>query len=760
MRAISLARLLPVPKITVTTCKLRCYGPRAKPPMTHKTDITVDKLVDMIKTGELSLPEMQRGYVWKADRVRDLLDSLYRGYPSGAILVWDTDRGVPNRDLAISQGENPFQGRKLLLDGQQRLTSLSSILRGEPVQVHGKQKTIDILFNLDHPEGPPTEEPQDSDVDDGESDIDDDDDDDDAPTTPTPQDRLRNLAFAKASQALLSSSTWIRVADIFSDKPDSEILARALPGGWNDPNFKKYSERLQRVRKIRDYSYVMQVLDRTMEYEEVAEIFVRVNSRGVKLRSSDLALAQITSRWRDSLRLFEGFQTRCQEKGFFLDVGQIVRALVVFATGQSRFKTVGTLSQQKLESVWPKTQANILWALGYLKSLRIDTTAMLSSPFLIIALAYYHEFHPSLTGDEGRTLRRWLLYANARGHFSRGSTETILDSDLALIRAGRGPMDLLELLQRQVGRLEFTARDLVGSSPKSPILPVIFLALRERGALDLQSGVALTSPDVSRSRLDNWHFVFPDSQLGSAHAERSERKELANIVFLNSVKRGKKSNGPANRWIAKARESFGDKALAAHRLPTDLEVYQAANFRAFLDYRRQALADLLKDFIDGAETGELTTEHIASWIRGGETDSVEFKQRAIDDNGQVLDYVSKEVASFLNTNGGAVLLGVDDDGKLVGIDPDIERLKKPSADNYQKVIIDHLIQRLGKVHVPAIKVSLPRVEGINLCVIQVERGASSAYVTGPNKQPIFWIRAANQCQALVGKEIEDYVSQR
>src|SRR6202046_1719241 len=98
-----------------------------------KTDISVRQLIDKVEHGELVLPEMQRRYVWPATRVRDLLDSLYRGYPSGAILVWETDREMPSRNLAVDQNRSPFKGHKLLLDGQQRLTSLTAILRGIPV---------------------------------------------------------------------------------------------------------------------------------------------------------------------------------------------------------------------------------------------------------------------------------------------------------------------------------------------------------------------------------------------------------------------------------------------------------------------------------------------------------------------------------------------------------------------------------------------------------------------------------------------------
>ena len=95
---------------------------------------------------------MQRRYVWRSTRVRDLLDSLYRGYPSGSILVWETDKEQPTQEMSVVQNKSPFTGHILLLDGQQRLTSLASIINGEPLIVRGRRRPIDILFNLDHPE--------------------------------------------------------------------------------------------------------------------------------------------------------------------------------------------------------------------------------------------------------------------------------------------------------------------------------------------------------------------------------------------------------------------------------------------------------------------------------------------------------------------------------------------------------------------------------------------------------------------------------
>src|SRR3989337_4470904 len=106
----------------------------------------------MLERGDLPLPEMQRRYVWRSTRVRDLLDSLYRGYPSGAILLWETDEAVPLQEFAVSQQRNPYQSTRLLLDGQQRLTSLLAVIRGAQVNGRGRKRPIELLFNLEHPD--------------------------------------------------------------------------------------------------------------------------------------------------------------------------------------------------------------------------------------------------------------------------------------------------------------------------------------------------------------------------------------------------------------------------------------------------------------------------------------------------------------------------------------------------------------------------------------------------------------------------------
>src|SRR3989338_1208716 len=355
----------------------------------QKTDISVRELVDKVQRGELTLPEMQRRYVWTATRVRDLLDSLYRGYPSGIILVWETDEDIETRSMAVKSTKTPTTSQKLLLlDGQQRVTSLSAVLSGEPVHVRNRKRPIDILFNLEHPEGAPIEitEVDENDInpdlqevegeEESERDI---------------QEEMKKRTFVVASRALQNNPLWVPVSDIFK-KTDKEIL-KPIGITSDDERWDKYSARLQKIRKITDYPYVMQVLEKNMSYEEVTEIFVRVNSLGIKLRGSDLALAQITSRWKGFMNLVEKFASEFNDDSdYIVESGLPVRMLVVFATNQSKFKTVGKISKDKLEAAWKEATDALRFAINFAHSnARIDNLYLLSSPFLLIPIAVcYH----------------------------------------------------------------------------------------------------------------------------------------------------------------------------------------------------------------------------------------------------------------------------------------------------------------------------------------------------------------------------------
>jgi hypothetical protein len=180
------------------------------------------------------------------------------------------------------------------------------------------------------------------------------------------------------------------------------------------------------------------VLERKLSYDEVTEIFVRVNSLGAKLRSSDLALAQITAKWRHSLQIFQDFQSECAKLDFDLDLGIHLKNLIAFTTGQSRFLTVGRLGIDQLKVGWKDAQEGMHFAMNCLRSnVGIDSPALMSSPFLMIALAFFGQSRKyKVDAETAKQLRYWVLTANAKGRYSRGSSETLLDQDLASIRDG------------------------------------------------------------------------------------------------------------------------------------------------------------------------------------------------------------------------------------------------------------------------------------------------------------------------------------
>lgn len=567
----------------------------------QQQNIPIATLVDMYKRGELRLPEIQRHYVWQGTRVRDLLDSLYRGYPSGSILMWETDEPVPTRDFAIAQDTNAFAGRKLLLDGQQRLTSLTAVLNGDAVNVRGRKRPIDILFNLEHPEGPPV------DVIEVESDeissttpddeILDDSDEVDENVTGL-QEKLNLRTFVVASKNLQSLPQWVSVSEVFKTANDAEILEKAGIESFKDPRYQKYSDRLKKLRAIKDYQYVVHVLERGMSYEEVTEIFVRVNSLGAKLRSSDLALAQMSSRWLNLLKELEEFQDECEQSWFTIDLGHFVRAIVIFATKQCLFRTVASTPIETLKDGWKQAKEGLRFAINFLRTnAGMEDESLLSSPMFIHVLAAVSRVKDNkLSVDEQNKLLHWLLVANARGHYSRGSTETLLNEDLAIIFRTGDIGALMEPVKRQFGRLHIEPSDLAGRGVNSPLFSLSYLALKAAGAKDWYSGLGLSLTHQGKLHFIQWHHIIPKSLLKSKY-ETGEINEIANMAFITGQTNRRISNKDATDYLVDVIEKQGKDALESQCVPVNPELWSTDRYRDFIEYRRTALAERMNEFI-------------------------------------------------------------------------------------------------------------------------------------------------------------------
>lgn len=559
-----------------------------------KVDYKVSVLVDKIARQELQLPEMQRKYVWTATKVRDLLDSLYRGYPSGVILAWEPAGHVETTHFAVpteAGGMKPL----LLLDGQQRLTSLSAVLRGEPVKVKGRTRPVEILFNLDHPE----ELTFITEVNAGSESDDDADEPDEAEDDLLT--RVSRRAFVVASNQVLALPNWVKVTDVFK-REEGEILQQIGLTGFDDPRYGKYTARLKALRAIKDYEYRVDVLESSKSYEEVTEIFVRVNSLGAKLRSSDLALAQITAKWNGSLALFTDYQGQLASRGFDLDLGIHLKTLVSLITGQSRFLTVGSLTRTQLEDGWKRTQRSLNFAVDFAKSnLHIESPSLLSSPFLLIALAYWADQrgYRSEPGD-AQGFSQWFLAANAKGRYSRGSSETLLDQDLAALRGGGGATELTQRFVQQVGRLDFTSADLVGRTARSGAFKTMFLAFRANGAQDWTTQLNISPKHADKADKIEFHHIFPKAYMRKVRSDLDPRlvDDIANLAFI-----GAKTNKEISAHAPKEYAAwYSEELLKAQLVEFPDGTDDPDSFERFVENRRSALAQEINKFLGFTNT--------------------------------------------------------------------------------------------------------------------------------------------------------------
>ena len=492
----------------------------------------------------------------------------------------------------------------MLLDGQQRLTSLSAIIRGELVHVRGRVRPMDILFNLEHPDALElvTEVNEDDDTDEEDTA-------EEAIGDASEDELLKRfdrMTFVVSAKKLAALPHWVSVTEVFRETSDAPFLKAAGVTSMEDPRYDKYTMCLKQLRSIKDYQYRVHILDRDKSYEEVTEIFVRVNSLGAKLRSSDLALAQITATWRDSLKIFQQFEGACKEQGFDLGLGVHLKNLVSFATGQSRFRAVSGLSKKRIQKGWEDAKQGMDFALNFLRSnADIDSITLLSSPFLIISVANYGHFKDyNLSPEEARLLRYWVLVANAKARYSRGSSETFLDQDLATIKRGGEIPGLLQLLRTQVGRLDVLPGDLENRNSRSAYFKTMFLAFREQGATDWRDQLVISLKHSGAQHTLQFHHIFPQGVLKKQHLPTAKINDICNLSFISGRTNRKISDKEPSLYLPDIVAKQGAEALTKQSIPNEPAKWNVDTYDDFLARRRQLVADRLNKFL-GHDAAEL-----------------------------------------------------------------------------------------------------------------------------------------------------------
>ncbi len=553
----------------------------------------ISELVEEVSRHDLVLPEMQRRYVWKSTQVRDLFDSLYRGYPVGSILEWERPSGEDGRNFDVGETAGLLRTgqRRLLLDGQQRLTSLTAIIKDQELLVRGRKKSLDVLFNVLHPDfddeevlDAPEDEMEEDDAQDVEDEVENDSLD------------FARKTFVVSTKKLLNQPNWLSLRTIFKEQQIKLWLSVLKGLGLSNDSVQaqKIAERISRVQQIKDIQIPVVTLGCGMDYRTVTDVFCRVNSAGARLRGSDLALAQITSRWPGSLKMFEDFQKKHETNGQQLfDLAFLVRALVVFMTGQCKFLTIGSIPIEKYPEAWKTTKDALETAFDVVKGWGISSFTLLSAPSLVITLAYYMKKRPHEMSNLS-ALHRWLLIASICGHYSKGSSETIMDQDLAAIERGVSLDEMSKSFQKQGWHGKIEEDDIRGKYHGSAYFGLMYLAMHEAGAKDWYQDSIISLGHVGSLLKVQFHHIFPQAQLKAAREyDANEINEISNLAFVG---------GNTNRRIsAEAPVIYLPKISQKNRLaqcvPLDETLYPVGQFRNFLAARRQLLVEKLNAYL-------------------------------------------------------------------------------------------------------------------------------------------------------------------
>jgi len=208
----------------------------------------VETLLSWIKAGEIAIPEIQRPFVWKAAKVRDLIDSLYKGFPVGYIITWR------NPDVKLKNGELSA-GKKVLIDGQQRITALTAAVVGKRVlNKNYKEVNIRIAFNP------------------------------------------LNETFDVLNKAIENSAEWINnINPIINDEISITKAIKEYLKINPEANEDLIEERIENLKRIKNKQVGIIELDHSLDIDTVTEIFIRINQKGVVLSNADFVMSKIAS---------------------------------------------------------------------------------------------------------------------------------------------------------------------------------------------------------------------------------------------------------------------------------------------------------------------------------------------------------------------------------------------------------------------------------------------------------------------------------
>lgn len=582
----------------------------------------VDTLLGWVRSGQVAIPEMQRPFVWNSTKVRDLMDSLYNGFPIGYLITWQS------LDVGLKDGSTS-NFKQILIDGQQRITAMTAALVGEPVvdKTYAK-KRIRIAFN------PVSEE------------------------------------FATLTPVLAKSPEWIPDVAEFISAPSVLGHMRSYLAANPGVNELAVEQAFGRLSAIKTAQVGIITLADDLDITTVTEIFIRINSKGVPLSSADFAMSKIASHgtYGSNLRkLIDYFchlavsphvyddisqnDTAFASSGYmqkiawlrrdasdlydptYTDVIRVagikefrrgkVAALVSVLSGRD-FETrsfdeqLAVESFERLEKVLLEivNEHNFQQFTMTIKSAGFISPGMISSKNALnfsYALYLHLRSEGYLTeGDIKRVVRKWFVMSLITSRYT-GSFETAFEADIRRI-AELGASELLANIEKSSMSENFwdvaVPMAMESSSIRSPYFQTYLAAQVHSGARGFLSK-NITVANMLEESGDIHHLVPKNYLQKNGVRDRSDYNQIANYALTETpINIGIKDSAPAD-YMERVREQIGDgrlrlgeitqayelkENLAANAVPDSIYTTTAESYGDFLTERRLLMSHFIRDY--------------------------------------------------------------------------------------------------------------------------------------------------------------------
>jgi len=545
----------------------------------------VGALVDLKREGKLMLPDLQRGFVWSAERVRSLLDSLYRRYPVGALLLWKPtwrteqapfvtrawDLAVPGAGGA-GQPEAPPKvapGAVFVLDGQQRLTSLFRVIFGSRLR-GGTAPDPDLLVAL------------------------------------SPEPEWVDAPFHLRTRQLegqLRAGLLVPAEVLFGG--ESRAIQNALRD-WVDPTSPLFFQALDRANAVRNAILSAEIvayeIDADAEDDNVIEIFARLNQQGVRLRAGDLAAARLTG-------VMKGFRERAREalstpglsgfamqegsdegRGAYIDTDLIVRTALFLQRGVLRYGEAERRDWQGIEQHWAKAVEGLGRTVAMYKKAGVPDGSWLPYRYLLLVPAVSFAMGEKIPAT---TWVGWAVAASLWSHYG-SSAETRAQADAAAAEAGQ-TFELFEAVKRSARRLDSLipdVDDITGNVPNAAgVLLGLLVWLARTKAVSFPSG----RPLLGGGEPVEVHGLFPRRALDDlGWSDRSTAHDrLGNLTLLFRSDVELLSSKLPRDVLPKV----SPEALEQHGIPKEPHRWEVPRYAEFCTAREKALAAYLIDLM-------------------------------------------------------------------------------------------------------------------------------------------------------------------